>query len=883
MADKRVPDNDDALGELGPVIETIRAGVPNDAQWAAIHERLGAALERASPASAAPSARSEPRQPSRSRTMLPWLATAAALLAVAGGVWLVNRVPNVSPHPTTDKAVGQVEQAYAVFVRRKDTDGERPLDSNDVIRAGDALRVAPQGSLDLRLEDGSRLWLTAGTEAECVGPRSDDAPAWRLTRGEIQADIAPASKRFRIATPRGGLRVLGTRFHVRVYPNEEPGFPKEKMTMKSGASFLQRAIVVLTVLSGSVALECNGQEKVVTEGRRATVSGGSTTSAGTTQIEELRKWVGKRMNRPGTIAPAEVLVALPLREGLLSRLFAINAETGKSRYVTDFVGGYARIDAHFGSGLALGNPGSVLYSRSAVAVNSGHPLIEDAVLLVDTAQGDKVALPLEGWDPMYPTISPDGRKVAMVGTKRTSDGKWEGGLLVGDLEAFTPTKAYEGFTKQVPAWSPDSRWVAISKAEGYQTEGHEIVLVDTLEGTVKGTGLKGAGARFSPDGKQLVFAGDFKPCGSWYRGVPTSGNLFLATLPDGKPEQITHQLEGGAVEPLFSADGSQLAYWERPRPEERDWRARLHVLDMATKRDSTVLTVSDLFEVRWLDAQGTKLLLYPMSPSVEDWKNGQMPVKTVQRQGEGWAVSERKIDLPKVVEDGSVEPFAERLMDVFEAHRAGLRARDLHQLEEAHRQYILARDQAAALVQDLERGTGQGIGAVKLQPIDVRPYQEAMAKKAAVAPQDLGEQVVRSSLEFYLSILLGHYYADHDRFPPSETEAKAESRGETAAKRPTFEQFCQNPPKGWSADYFRDTDRDLIRRWFVVPGDDPNQKATSYEVVRSGKDALVLRTPVLANGKRLEATYEVADDRTFDVNGKKERYVRVKATIAEVK
>jgi hypothetical protein len=41
-------------------------------------------------------------------------------------------------------------------------------------------------------------------------------------------------------------------------------------------------------------------------------------------------------------------------------------------------------------------------------------------------------------------------------------------------------------------------------------------------------------------------------------------------------------------------------------------------------------------------------------------------------------------------------------------------------------------------------------------------------------------------------------------------------------------------------------------------------------VVRSSKDELVLRTPVLANGKRLEATYK------FEGQG-------IKATIADVK
>jgi hypothetical protein len=78
------------------------------------------------------------------------------------------------------------------------------------------------------------------------------------------------------------------------------------------------------------------------------------------------------------------------------------------------------------------------------------------------------------------------------------------------------------------------------------------------------------------------------------------------------------------------------------------------------------------------------------------------------------------------------------------------------------------------------------------------------------------------------------------------------------------------------------TDHDLVRRLFVVPGDDPDRIATSYEVIRSDKDALVLRTPVLPNGKRLAATYRVEEDQGNKARGQKHRQVWVKSTIREV-
>ena len=129
--------------------------------------------------------------------------------------------------------------------------------------------------------------------------------------------------------------------------------------------------------------------------------------------------------------------------------------------------------------------------------------------------------------------------------------------------------------------------------------------------------------------------------------------------------------------------------------------------------------------------------------------------------------------------------------------------------------------------------------------------------------------------------LIGEYYRDHNRFPPGEKEMPAETGGEAIPALPSFEQWAKTLKSNWSIGYINcATDHDLVRHLFVVPGDDPDRKATSYEVVRSGKEALVLRTPVLANGKRLEATYRVEEDQTYEQNGEKRRVVWVKSMIA---
>ena len=885
MSNKQISNDDDELGKLRAVIEAIRARAPDDAQWAAARERLLATLERATRQRTAPSLLTGLLQFGMSlrRLAIPGLAATAALVAILTGLVLFTTHRHAVKESGPVAAVGQVEQTHLAYVRAPGATDEKSLSPDDALHPGERVRVAPQGDLQVRLDDGSRLWLAAGTEAECVGPRSDESPAWRLLRGEIQAQVTPARARFTITTPGTAMRVLGTEFHVRVYPEQEP--ETENQALRNQAGILRRAIVVLTVLSGSVALETGGQQQVVPEGNRATVDTAQQTviSAEVPHIEYVRKWVAQRMSQPGQNPSAEVLLSVMLHPGLLHRLEAVDVETGRIRDVADFIGGRPEVVQSLNANLALIEVRSVLYGVEPIEDNAGHPLIDDQAVLVDLTQGEKATiLPLEGWRPLYIQLSPDRRKLAFPGSRRMEDDRYEAGLLVMDLETFKPAVLLNGAMKTAPAWSPDSRWLAISKGEDYQTKGHEIVLIDTLTGEVKSTGLKAAGAVFSPDGKRLVFSAGFGRGGSWYRGVPTDGNLFIVTLPDGQPQQLTHLPNGGAVQPAFSPDGSRIAYWEKPTGDKV--HSALHIVDLATQEDQTVCTITghaNPDEIRWTHDNGELLASY------FDFDERVQHVKLAKRQGDDWTVTEPEIKLPKpedYADYREVCQFAQRLVDVFTAHREGLKAQDLHRIDDALKKYALARDLAAGIVKDLERGAGEGVPAVKLQPSDVLPYQEAMARKAALSPQELSAQVVRSNLKYYVNSLLGEYYRDHDRFPPAENEMATQAGGEANPPLPTFAQWAGNLKSDARINYVDcATDHDLVRHFFVVPGDDPQQKATSYEVVRSDKEVLILRTPVLADGKRLEATYRVERDRTYEYQGKTHRQVLLNCQIADVR
>lgn len=664
--------------------------------------------------------------------------------------------------------------------------------------------------------------------------------------------------------------------------------------MKNVASMLLSAIVALTVLSSAVAVKAAGQENGTHQEMQGTGSSVHLGIAGeaseASQVEYVRAWMAKHGDQPSDTTRSEVLLQVPLYPNMMSRLLAVDVETGKMRHVADFVG--CRTDVNkIGPNLAFAAISSILHWTTPVS-GCGNPITNNTVALVDLREGNKLMLsPLDEWDTLYAQMSPDRRKIAFLGSKR---GNWsEHGLCVADLETLKPTFLLKGGMTTTPAWSPDSRWLAISKAEGYTDQGHEIVLIDTLDATVKSTGMKGAGAKFSPDGKRLVYSGGFKRQGSWMQGVPTSGNLFIAALPDGQPEQLTQLPEGGALHPAFSPDGSLIAYIEQA-PEGAD-KASLHIIDANDGKDAFAYTITEesaMFSgaAQWIDDHSKLVACYERAKE-DAKKSSKLQVLLVERTPDAWTCSNSKSETPDAAEDKGVQEFAKRVMDVFVTNSAAIKADDLQQFDEARAKYAHACRLIETIDQDLVQRAGEGVEAVKLQPSDLRPYLEAMKKKADLPVAERSAKAVRTNLEF-LPSALGAYYGLYGQFPsadaPPATTEKLD-KGEDASKTtspPSFAEWAADPSPEtmqWQVNHIRGSDHERVRCLFVVPGVDPAKTATSYEVVRSGKEDFVLRTPVLADGTRLEATYKVQQVQTYQHEGKQRRHARVAVTISDVK
>ena len=129
-----------------------------------------------------------PEQPSRARS---WFARAALVLAVAGTATAgIVLIPRLTGTPTRSALHGAVLQT-----------------------ATDALNVD--------LEDGSRLELSAGTRVENVDAANTEV-ALRLERGHLTCDLVPRKdRRFSVFAAGVEVRVTGTRFGVTFDPDSQ--------------------------------------------------------------------------------------------------------------------------------------------------------------------------------------------------------------------------------------------------------------------------------------------------------------------------------------------------------------------------------------------------------------------------------------------------------------------------------------------------------------------------------------------------------------------------------------------------------------------------------------------------------------------------------------
>ncbi|MBN2132697.1 MAG: FecR domain-containing protein [Sedimentisphaerales bacterium] len=756
-----------------------------------------------------------------------WLLRAAVAAAVLALALILARNVILPGSRAASIPFGKIQIARGRCTATDRKGRERDLDADRSVSIGDTLSVGPAGGARIRLHDQSEIWLCGGTQVECIALRSDPGPTLRLVRGELRADVtADPDQLFAVETPTATLNVLGTQFHCQVFSNPNP---VEGPTM-SAKQILQRAFMVLTVLSGTVEVSGGNGPRAVHAAQRSIVASNTATVTDVRNPQYAQQWLGE----PGSRAGATILYILPLAPSMLYSLWATDDQDHDPHHVTDFVGTAPRVILRVDGDAVLVEAGSLIHAHVGGGIciaGSGRPLIADQVFLVDLKTGQKMLMPyLDDCDPLYPSMSPDRRKLAFVGSRGTGQQR-DFGLFVIDIESAEIKKMLDGAIKTCPNWSPDSRWLVVSRAEGYVTN-HALVLVDTLTGEVVETGLRGAGAVFAPEGQEIAYVADFAQGGHWYQGVPCTGNLYRASVPSGPARQLTFLTDAGAVLPTFSPDGSYLAYWE-----VRGREYTLHLLHTETGEDQTVCR-GPASPIQWLDA-GTSLALTG-KPYVPQEKAVVRIVDIVDGRAAVRDVSATTGELPEDM-TRAARQFAERLSTLGEALDKARHAADMHELERVQAAWQETEQIFGALADEVAKG--QPWEALVLSELDFAPYVARFTDESNLTVEERADRIVHSHLQGYIPALLGMYCQEHGVLPDG---LEALARWATQGGQ-------------WRIDHVRGDDTETVRRWFVVPGADPDQVVTSYTLVdtESTQDRWVLQGPRLPSGRMYRAVYDV--------------------------
>lgn len=128
-----------------------------------------------------------------------------------------------------------------------------------------------------------------------------------------------------------------------------------------------------------------------------------------------------------------------------------------------------------------------------------------------------------------------------------------------------------------PVWSPDGRQIAFSRADHRH---HDVWIVDRdgsdarrLAAGVSTSYPDSPALDWSPDGEQIVFVGT----------TDEGEGIHLLEADTGRTQRIAER----GSSPVWSPDGSQIAYWEGSA-KERDTDYRLFVIDRESNRKELV-------------------------------------------------------------------------------------------------------------------------------------------------------------------------------------------------------------------------------------------------------------------------------------------------------
>lgn len=194
-----------------------------------------------------------------------------------------------------------------------------------------------------------------------------------------------------------------------------------------------------------------------------------------------------------------------------------------------------------------------------------------------------------------PRFSPDGRQIAFVSDRDGAENLWLMDADGGNLVQVTKERDH---LLHNPAWSPDGDYIAARK--GYVSQrsipagtiwlyhrggGSGIEVVERLHGAQSQKNI--AEPDFSPDGRYLYFSQDVTAGRVWEYNRDALQGLFAVRRLDRETGEVETVVSGpgGAIRPMISPDGTQLAFVRR---NAETLSSRLVVKDLRSGIERTV-------------------------------------------------------------------------------------------------------------------------------------------------------------------------------------------------------------------------------------------------------------------------------------------------------
>ncbi len=245
--------------------------------------------------------------------------------------------------------------------------------------------------------------------------------------------------------------------------------------------------------------------------------------------------------------------------------------------------------------------------------------------------GDAEALTNDiAWS-FQPRFSPDGEEIAFISDRAGAENLW---IMNADGSDPVQVTTETEHLLHNPAWSPDGQYLAARK--GYvstrsipagtiwmyhRSGGSGVELIERTHGEQSQKNI--AEPFFSPDGQHLYFSQDVTPERVWQYNRDANQGIFAVRRLDmnsGEVETVTGG-PGGAIRPVLSPDGKQLAFVRR-NPTELSSRLMVRDLESGIER-----TLYDQLERDKQETSGDMgnypaFAWYPDGQSIVIWADG---------------------------------------------------------------------------------------------------------------------------------------------------------------------------------------------------------------------------------------------------------------------